>query len=58
MKMHNKNVHKSSKIGFYIYIEYIWFGLVWFYDISTIVGNLMPNPVFTYILNMICKHIF
>ena len=23
--------------------------LVWFYDISTIVGYLMPNPVFTYI---------
>ena len=29
-----------------------WFGLVWFYDISTIVGNLMSNPVFTYILNV------
>ena len=27
-------------------------GLVWFYDISTIVGYLMPNPVYTYILNM------
>ena len=22
----------------------IWFGLVWFYDISTFVGYLMPNP--------------
>ena len=31
-------------------------GLVWFYGISTIVGYLMPNPVF-YISNMICKHI-
>ena len=31
--------------------------LVWFYGISTIVGYLMPNPLFTYILNMICKHI-
>ena len=32
----------------------IWFGLVlvWFYDISTIVCYLMPNPVFTYILNI------
>ena len=29
----------------------VWFGLVWFYGISTIVGSLMPNPVFTYILN-------
>ena len=24
-------------------------GLVWFYDISTIVGYLMPSSVFTYI---------
>ena len=29
-----------------------WFGLVWFYGISTIVGYLMPNPVFTYVLNI------
>ena len=29
--------------------------LVWFYGISTIVGYLMPNPVFTY-KYMICKH--
>ena len=28
------------------------FGLVWFYYISTIVDNLMPNPVYTYILNI------
>ena len=27
-------------------------GLVGFYGISTIVGYLMPNPVFTYILNI------
>ena len=25
------------------------YGFVWFYGISTIVGHLMPNPVFTYI---------
>ena len=25
-----------------------WFGLVWFYGISTIVGYLMPNPFYTY----------
>ena len=32
----------------------IWFGLVWFYGISTLVGYLMPNPLYTYILdNMI-----
>ena len=26
--------------------------LVWFYDISTIVGYFMPNRVYTYILNI------
>ncbi len=26
--------------------------MVWFYGISTIVGYLMPNPVYTYILNI------
>ena len=26
--------------------------LVWFYGISTIVGYLMPNSVFTYVLNI------
>ena len=35
----------------YIYIKYIWFGLVGFYGISTIIGYLMPNPLYTYILN-------
>ena len=30
----------------------VWFGLVGFYGISIIVGYLMPNPVFTYILNI------
>ena len=35
----------------------VWFGLVEFYGISTIVGYLMPNPVFTYILNnTFCKN--
>ena len=29
-----------------------WVNLVWFYGISTIIGYLMPNPVFTYILNI------
>ena len=27
-------------------------GLVGFYDISTIVGYLMPNPLHTYVLNI------
>ena len=29
----------------------IWFGLVWFNGISNIVDYLMPNPLYTYILN-------
>ena len=28
------------------------FGLVWSYGISTVAGYLMPNPVFTNILNI------
>ena len=37
----------------------VWFGLVWFYGISTILGYLMPNPIHTYTLNiyMICEYI-
>ena len=27
-------------------------GLVWFYSISTVVDNFMPNPIFAYILNI------
>ena len=26
--------------------------MIWFYGISTIVGYLMPNPLYTYILNI------
>ena len=31
--------------------RFVWFGLVWlgFYGISTIVGYLMPNPLYIYI---------
>ena len=36
----------------YIYIKYIWFGLVWFYGISTTLGYLRPNPFHTYISNI------
>ena len=42
----------NAKSSLYIYIEYIWFGLVKFYGISTIVGYLMPNPLYTNILNI------
>ena len=38
-----------SSSSLYIYIKFIWFGLFGFYDISTIVGYLMPNLVYTYI---------
>ena len=27
-------------------------GLIWFYGISPVVGYLMPNPLYSYILNM------
>ena len=30
----------------------IWFGLVGFYGISTIVGYLLPNNLYTYTLNI------
>ena len=40
----------TAKSSLYIYIKYIWFNLVGFYSISTIVGYLMPNPLYTYIL--------
>ena len=41
----------NAKFSLYIYIKYIGFGLVGFYGISTLVGNLIPNPLYTYILN-------
>ena len=39
----------NVKSSLYKYIKYIGFGLVDFYDI-TIVGNLMPNPLYIYTL--------
>ena len=42
----------NAKSSLYIYIKYIWFGLVGFYGISTIVGYLMTNPLYTYILKI------
>ena len=42
----------NAKSSLYIYIKYIGFGLVDFYGISTIVGYLMPNPLYTYISNI------
>ena len=42
----------NAKSSSYIYIEYIGFGLVGVYGISNIVGHFMPNPLYTYILNI------
>ena len=42
----------DAKSSLYIYIKYIWFGLVWFYGLSTIVGYLMPNPLYIHILDI------
>ena len=42
----------NAKSFLYIYIKYIGFGLLISYGISTIVGHLMPNPFYTYILNI------
>ena len=42
----------DAKSSLYIYIKYIGFGLVGFYGILTFVGYLMPNPLYTYILNI------
>ena len=36
-------------------VEIIQFSLVGFYSISAVVSYLFPNPVHTYIINMICK---
>ena len=33
-------------------IKYEGLGLLWFYGISSLVGYLMPNSVYSYILDM------
>ena len=45
-------VNLCQTLLIHIYIKPILFGLVGFYDISTIVGYLMPNPLYTYTLNI------
>ena len=47
----------KAKSYLFIHIKYIWFGLVglgWvgFYGISTIIGYLKPNPIYSCILNI------
>ena len=42
----------NANSSLYIYIKCISFDLVGFYGISTIVGYLMPNPIYTYRLSV------
>ena len=42
----------NAKSSLDIYIKYIRLGLGGFYGISTIVGYLMRNPLYTSILNI------
>ena len=30
----------------------VWLGWVWFYSLLSIVGYVMPNPLYTYILDI------
>ena len=41
-----------SLLWYTVYIKYRRFGVVGFYGISTTVGHLIPNPLYTYILNI------
>ena len=43
----------NAKFSLYIYIKYKWFVLVWFDDISTVVGYLMSNPIYIIIIIII-----
>ena len=43
----------NAKSSLYIYIKYIGFVLVGFYGTSFIVGYLIPNPLYTYIIKYI-----
>ena len=42
----------NAKSSFYTYIKHIGFCLVDFIEIATTVGNLIPNPLYTYTLNI------
>ena len=56
MKNEDSLLRYKSYIYIYIYVCVcvcvcvclVWFGLVWSYGTSTIVGYLMPNPFYTY----------
>ena len=56
---HCRLFNAKSSLYIYIYQIYmIWFGLVRFYGISTIVGYLIRNPLYTYISNIRFVNIF
>ena len=40
----------NAESSLYLYIKYIRFGLIGFYSMSTIIGYLILNPLYTYIL--------
>ena len=46
------HTHTHTHTHIYIYIYMTWLGRVGFYGISTILGNLMSNTVYTYILKI------
>ena len=45
-----------TRIVYRIVFRVVWFGLLWFYGITTIVGNLKPVP-FLYIQTVIFQTI-
>ena len=42
----------NARFSLYMNIKYIKFGLVGFYGISTIISYLMPNSLYTHILDI------
>ena len=42
----------NAKSSLYIYIKNIRFGWVGFHDVSNIVGYIITNPLYPYILNI------
>ena len=43
---------RSYSLVSLILVSLVWFSLVSFYGISTTVGYLMPNPVYSYTLDI------
>ena len=41
------NIYIVCFMFYFCILSFVWFGLVWFYGISTIVGYLMPSPFYT-----------